>query len=116
MKTVALATAVTLGLAICAVHAEPTQVYLDTARPVEERVQDLISKLTLEEKATLLNHNGPDVARFGIRADKWNQCLHGVWWKRPTTMFPVSIALAATWDTNLVHEVANAISDEAEEL
>lgn len=113
MKTVVFAAIAFVGLAFGAVHAEPTPVYLDTSRPVEERVQDLISKLTLEEKATLLNHNGPEVQRFGIRADKWNQCLHGVWWNRPTTMFPVSIALAATWDTNLVHEVASAISDEA---
>ena len=90
-----------------------TSAYLDSSRPVEERVQDLISRLTLEEKATLLNHTGPTLERFGIRSDKWNQCLHGVWWDRPTTMFPVSIALAATWDTNLVHEVAAAVSDEA---
>jgi beta-glucosidase len=87
--------------------------YLDPAQPVERRVDDLIARLTLEEKATLLNHNGPDVARFGIRADKWNQCLHGVWWNRPTTMFPIPIAMAATWDPALIHEVATAISDEA---
>jgi beta-glucosidase len=113
MKTVLFATIAALGLVLGIAKAEPAPVYLDTSRPVEERVQDLISKLTLEEKATLLNHNGPDVKRFGIRADKWNQCLHGVWWNRPTTMFPVPIALAATWDTNLVYEVANTISDEA---
>src|SRR5205085_6615520 len=87
--------------------------YLDPALPIEERVRDLISRLTLEEKATLLNHNGPDVERFHIRADQWNQCLHGVVWDRPTTMFPVSIAIAATWDPPLVHDVATAISDEA---
>ena len=61
--------------------------------------------LTLEEKATLLNHNGPEISRFHIRADRWNQCLHGVWWDRPTTMFPVPIAMAATWDTPLVHGI-----------
>ncbi len=93
--------------------AAEAPLYLDPAQPVETRVADLIARLTLEEKATLLNHNGPDVARFKIRADKWNQCLHGVWWDQPTTMFPVSIAMAATWDPPLVHEVATAISDEA---
>ncbi|MEO5562311.1 MAG: glycoside hydrolase family 3 C-terminal domain-containing protein, partial [Chitinophagaceae bacterium] len=56
---------------------------------------------------------GPLVTRFNIRSDGWNQCLHGVWWNRPTTMFPVSIAMAATWNTKLIHEVATAISDEA---
>jgi beta-glucosidase len=87
--------------------------YLDPSQPVEKRVRDLISRLTLEEKATLLNHRGPEVERFSIKSDGWNQCLHGVWWDRSTTMFPVSIAMAATWDTKLIHEVATAISDEA---
>ncbi len=87
--------------------------YLNTKEPTDKRVHDLISRLTLEEKAILLNHRGPTVERFKIRSDGWNQCLHGVWWDRPTTMFPVSIAMAATWDTKLIHQVATAISDEA---
>ena len=95
------------------VQAQPAPLYLDPAQPVEARVKDLISRLTLEEKAMLLNHRGPDIERFGIQSDKWNQCLHGVWWDRPTTMFPISIAMAATWDPKLIHEVATAISDEA---
>jgi beta-glucosidase len=98
--------------AVLSAQGEPP-LYLDPTQPVERRTQDLISRLTLEEKATLLNHNGPDVERLGIRSDKWNQCLHGVCWDRPTTMFPVSIAMAATWDPALVNEVATAISDEA---
>jgi hypothetical protein len=69
-----------------------TPLFRDPTQPVEKRVEDLISRLTLEEKATLLNHRGPELERFGIKSDKWNQCLHGVWWDRPTTMFPVSIA------------------------
>jgi beta-glucosidase-like glycosyl hydrolase len=93
--------------------ASERPVYLDTAQPVEKRVKDLISRLTLEEKAMLLNHRGTMVERFNIRSDQWNQCLHGVCWDRPTTMFPVSIAMAATWDTKLVHEEATVISDEA---
>ena len=94
--------------------ASETAVYLDTNQPFEKRVEDLISRLTLEEKAMLLNHKGTTVERFNIRADQWNQCLHGVCWAdRPTTMFPVSIAMAATWDPRLVNEVATAISDEA---
>jgi beta-glucosidase len=90
-----------------------TPLYLEPAQPVERRAWDLISRLTLEEKATLLDHNGPGVTRLGIRADQWNQCLHGVCWDRPTTMFPVSIAMAATWDPARINEVAGAISDEA---
>lgn len=87
--------------------------YLDYTKPVEERVKDLISRMTLEEKAEYLNHVGPDIPKFGIKSDKWNQSLHGVVWTRPTTMFPVSIAMAATWDTKLVHTEATVISDEA---
>jgi beta-glucosidase len=87
--------------------------YLDYTKPVEERVKNLISRMTLEEKAEYLNHVGPDIPKFGIKSDKWNQSLHGVVWTRPTTMFPVSIAMAATWDTKLVHTEAAAISDEA---
>jgi beta-glucosidase len=107
----------TLSLSVLAVWAGraagEAPVYLDPCQPVEKRVADLMGRLTLEEKAILLNHRGPDIERLGIKSDKWNQCLHGVWWNRPTTMFPVSIAMAATWDPRLVHEVATAISDEA---
>src|SRR5581483_5704464 len=87
--------------------------YLDPSLPVDARVNDLLSRLTLEEKAALLDHRGPEVERFHIKSDQWNQCLHGVCWDRPTTMFPVSIAMAATWDTDLVRREADAISDEA---
>jgi beta-glucosidase len=109
-----LCLSIVLFLALSAVvPAQTAPLYLDTAQPVEARVKDLISRLTLEEKAILLNHRGPDIERFGIKSDKWNQCLHGVWWTEPTTMFPVSIAMAATWDPKLINEVATAISDEA---
>jgi len=87
--------------------------YLDPAQPADARAKDLIARLTLEEKAILLDHVGPTVTRFNILSDKWNQCLHGVVWEKPTTMFPTSIAAAATWDTGLVHTEAVAISDEA---
>ena len=87
--------------------------YLDPSQPIEKRVADLVARLTLEEKAILLDHKGPTVERFNIRSDQWNQSLNGVKWDRPTTLFPVCVAMAATWDTNLVHEVADVLSDEA---
>src|SRR5579863_9306601 len=98
---------------LAAADQQPVPLYLDWAQPVDARVGDLISRLTLEEKATLLDHMGPDIQRLGIKSDKWNQCLHGVVWDRPTTMFPVPIAMAATWDPDLVHDVTTAVSDEA---
>ncbi|MES1180521.1 MAG: family 3 glycosyl hydrolase, partial [Verrucomicrobiota bacterium] len=54
--------------------------YRDASQPVDQRVADLISRLTLEEKATLLDHRGPTLVRFNIRSDQWNQCLNGVQW------------------------------------
>ena len=90
--------------------------YLDPAQPVEQRVADLISRLTLEQKAALLNHKGSTVTVEGhpIRSDQWNQCLNGTQWDRPTTLFPSCIAMAATWNTELVqNEIAGVLSDEA---
>jgi beta-glucosidase-like glycosyl hydrolase len=110
---IAAALLTSLGSTIRAAEPAEKPLYLDPAQPAEKRAQDLIARLTLEEKAMLLNHKGTTVERFGIKCDRWNQCLHGVCWDRPTTLFPVPIALAATWDSNLVHEVATAISDEA---
>ena len=105
-----------LCLSAEAVAANEAEKFRQPGVPLEARLDDLIGRLTLEEKATLLNHNGPTVERFHIRADRWNQCLHGVWWNRPTTMFPVPIAMAAMWDDALVHKVAETISDEARSI
>ncbi len=101
---------------LAALHAADVHgadLFRDSSQPVDVRVADLLSRLTLEEKAMLLDHKGPTVERFGIRSDQWNQCLNGVKWDRPTTLFPICLAMAATWDTNLVHEVATVLSDEA---
>jgi len=89
-------------------------VYLDPAQPVEKRLDDLIPRLSLEEKASLLCTTEPAIERLKIPVmNGWNQSLHGVVWTRPTTMFPVNIGMAATWDTALIHDVAAAIADEA---
>jgi beta-glucosidase len=87
--------------------------YLDSSARLDDRVRDLVGRLTLEEKALVLDHNGPNLVRFGLRSDKWNQCLNGVRWSSPTTLFPICTALGATWDPSLVREVAEALSDEA---
>lgn len=87
--------------------------YLDPEANLDKRVADLVGRMTLEEKAQALDHNGPTLARFGLRADHWNQCLNGVAAGRPTTMFPTCIAMGATWNPDLVHEIATVLSDEA---
>src|ERR1700730_14273022 len=102
-----------LGIAQSA--AKPA--YLDTAQPLEHRIADLIGRLTLEEKATQLNHLNTGIPRLNIPMwGGWNQTLHGVWSKKPTTLFPAAIAMGATWDPELVHTITGAMSDEARAL
>ncbi len=88
-------------------------VYLDPSATLEARVADLIGRLTLSEKISLLGTTAPAIERLKIPPmNGWNQSLHGIVWTRPTTMFPVPIAMAATWNPTLVREVAAAIADE----
>src|ERR1035437_5135773 len=89
-------------------------VYLDPSQAIEKRVDDLVSRLTLAEKASLLCTTAPAIERLKIPVmNGWNQSLHGVVWTKPTTMFPVNIAMSATWDPALIHDVAAIIADEA---
>ncbi len=82
--------------------------------PVQSRVNDLVSRLTLEEKVGQMMNNADSVSRLGIpKYNWWNECLHGVARSGQATVFPQAIGLAATWDTALLFRVATAISDEA---
>src|SRR3954466_6374064 len=88
-------------------------VYLDPAKPDDDRVDDLLRQLTLPEKISLLGTTAPAIERLKVPAmNGWNQSLHGIVWTEPTTMFPVPISMAATWNPTLVHAVAAAIADE----
>lgn len=88
--------------------------YLDVALPIHERVRDLVSRLTLDEKVGLMSHPAHGVPRLGIPAyNYWNEALHGVARNGRATVFPQAIGMAATWDKDLIHQVATAISDEA---
>ena len=80
----------------------------------EERTNDLISKLTLEEKVQLMRYDSPANNRLGIPAyNWWNECLHGVARSGLATVFPEAIGMAAMWDKDQMFTIANAISDEA---
>jgi beta-glucosidase len=108
-------TLVLVWLCTMSIFAADSPLYRDPSRPLELRVADFLARLTLEQKAQVLNHRGTTVVvdGFSLRADQWNQCLNGVKWDRPTTLFPICLAMSATWDTNLVFEIATVLSDEA---
>jgi beta-glucosidase len=95
-------------LFVCAVAAQEAQ------RSFEERAAELVSRMTLEEKALQMQNSAPAIPRLGIPAyDWWNEALHGVARAGVATVFPQAIGLAATWDTALMRRVAEAISTEA---
>jgi beta-glucosidase len=97
--------------------AQSQPAFRNTKLPIEDRITDLIGKLTLEEKAQQLNHTNKGLPRLDLPAwGGWNQTLHGVWSKQPTTLFPIATAMGATWDPELIHTVAVAMSDEGRAL
>ncbi len=86
----------------------------NTTLSFEERTNDLVSRLTIEEKTELMRFDSPAVNRLGIPAyNWWNECLHGVARSGLATVFPEAIGMAAMWDKDLMFSVANVISDEA---
>lgn len=88
--------------------------FRNSSLPVEKRVNDLIGRLTTDEKISLLLYNSPGVERLGIpQYNWWNEALHGVARAGRATVFPQAIGMAATFDDSLIQNVANAISDEA---
>lgn len=96
-----------------AVPGADLPLYKDPKAPIEKRVDDLVSRMTLEEKAAQLMSNAPAIGRLGVPAyNWWNECLHGVARAGRATVFPETIGLAATWDQDLTLRVATAISDE----
>ena len=88
--------------------------YKNPNLPIEARVNDLVSRMTLEEKVLQMQNGAPAIERLGVPAyDWWNEALHGVARAGYATVFPQAIGLAATWDTKLMHDVADVISTEA---
>ena len=96
------------------VAQQKTAVFRDMNAGIHERVSDLLGRLTIEEKISLLRATSPGIPRLGI--DKYyhgNEALHGVVRPGNFTVFPQAIGLASTWNPELLFEVATAISDEA---
>src|SRR5215217_7021395 len=92
----------------------PAVPYLDPKLPFDQRVNDLISRMTLEEKVSQMMNAAPAIPRLGIpEYDWWNEALHGVAFSGVATVFPQAIGLGATFNPPLVNRVATVISDEA---
>jgi beta-glucosidase len=87
--------------------------FRDPALAVGKRVDDLIGRLTLDERIAMLHQYSPAIPRLGVRAFRTGtEALHGVAWLGPATVFPQAVGLGATWDEELVRRVAEATSVE----
>ncbi|HTZ21426.1 MAG TPA: glycoside hydrolase family 3 C-terminal domain-containing protein [Opitutaceae bacterium] len=115
MRSSIICTLFTLTVAAATAAAPTSRLpYLDPDLPVETRVRDLVSRMTLEEKAAEMMNTTPGVPRLGIPMyDWWNEALHGVARAGEATVFPQAIGMAAMWDEPLMHEIAATIAVEA---
>lgn len=88
--------------------------FLNTDLPFEERVDILVGQMTLQEKIDQMVYTSGAIERLNIpEYNWWNECLHGVARAGYATVFPQSITIAGSWDSDLIFRVATAISDEA---
>jgi len=88
--------------------------FMNPSLPADQRADDLIHRLTLEEKVSQMRDRATAIPRLGIpNYDWWNEGLHGVAFSGYATNFPQVIGMAATWDTALVHRMGDTISTEA---
>ncbi|WP_306190297.1 glycoside hydrolase family 3 C-terminal domain-containing protein [Streptomyces sp. MK5] len=95
------------------VRTPPTPPFRDPRLPFAKRVDDLLARLTLDEKVSFLHQFAPAVERLGIDAFRTGQeALHGVAWMGPATVFPQAVGLGATWNDELVRRIGEAVSKE----
>lgn len=88
--------------------------FYDSQLPIEQRVDDLLMRLTLEEKISLMEHQNPAIERLALPAYSWwNEALHGVARNGYAHVYPMPIALAATFDVDLIEKTYQAIAIEA---
>ncbi|MDY6944870.1 MAG: glycoside hydrolase family 3 N-terminal domain-containing protein, partial [Pseudomonadota bacterium] len=112
--TTQLAVGVAALLSVLASASEAEPAYEDLNQSFEARAADLVSRMTLEEKIAQLGNNAPAIPRLGVPAyEWWNEALHGVARAGGATVFPQAIGLAASFDDEMMLEIATAISDEA---
>lgn len=108
MRRIILLCALACPLALSA------QDYKNSSLTPERRAADLLSRLTLEEKVSLMQNNSPGIERLDIKPyEWWNEALHGVARSGLATVFPQAIGMAASWDDDLLFRCFTAVSDEA---
>ncbi|MFJ3897784.1 glycoside hydrolase family 3 C-terminal domain-containing protein [Streptomyces sp. NPDC090083] len=91
----------------------PTPPFRDPRLPFAKRIDDLLARLTPDEKVGFLHQYAPAVERLGVAAFRTGQeALHGVAWMGPATVFPQAVGLGATWNEDLVRRVGDAVSRE----
>ena len=89
------------------------QIFTDITRSARERAEDIVKQMTLDEKVSIMIYNSPAIERLGIKTyNWWNEALHGVARNGNATVFPMPIAMASSFDTELLEQVFTAISDE----
>ena len=98
----------------CSIAAFAQLPYMDKNLSPEDRAADLLGRLTLQEKASLMDYDSKAIDRLGIPAyNWWNEALHGVARNGYATMYPMPIGMAASFDPQLIEEVFTSVSDEA---
>lgn len=103
-----------IASAAAAAQTNDRGLFRDPSKPLEARVDDLVSRMTLAEKISQMQNNAPAIARLGIpEYDWWNEALHGVARAGIATVFPQAIGLAATFDEPLILRTGDVISTEA---
>ena len=100
-------------IAFAAISCGQTYPYQDRSLTPEERTEDLLSRLTLEQKVALMSYQSPAVPELGIEQyNWWNEALHGSARNGLATVFPQAIGMAASWDDELLLEVFDVASTE----
>lgn len=111
MKRIALSVVAILFFNILLAQTFPFQ---DTSLHIDERVEDLLSRLTLEEKLSMMQHRNPAIPSLGLPAYSWwNEALHGVARNGYATVWPTPVALAASFNTPMVFDIFSEVAIEA---
>lgn len=104
------------GKSVSAAHRDESakeQPFHDSGQSIDERVEDLVGRLTTEEKVSLLHQYQPPIPRVDLDSFRTGtEALHGVAWSGEATVFPQAIGLGSTWDPELIERVGSAVGDE----